>query len=90
MNYEDYLIETKHTILAITKLSQMIADYLEEYYWDFIKGKCVEQSKVDEIKALNKAIRLILYCAREQRKLAYKEIEPEYKDKFCYDDVLYG
>ena len=80
MELEDYLIGIKPQIIAITKISQLIETYLTEYDYDEVE---------DTIYALNKAIRMILYCMRKERNEYYKYICEDYNDDFSYDSVIY-
>ena len=67
MNLEDYLIQEKNYILAINRISQIIDKTVKFNYYDIQKGK-ISQEYLDEIIALNTAIRMVAYCMRLQSK----------------------
>ena len=85
MDYENYLIEEKTSIMAIGRISQIIDEFISENYYNFGEN----HSYVDEIKALNTAIQMVAYCMRIKRKECYLELDYNYKDDFTYDSVMY-
>ena len=85
MDYEDYLIEEKSPIMAISRISQIIDEFISVNYYNLGDNK----SFIDEIVALNSAIQMIAYCMRVKRKECYKKIDNNYKDEFTYDSVIY-
>ncbi|MBQ6516586.1 hypothetical protein IJI31_05340 [bacterium] len=86
MNLENYLIEEKAPIMAISSICRLIEQIIEENYGDFDKNKTYK----DEILALNTAIQMITYCMRIKRSDYYKEIDANYTDDFTYESVMYG
>lgn len=87
MNLEDYLIEEKKYILAINKISQVIEESVKENYYNLINGN-ISRDYLDEIIALNSAIRMVAYGMRLKRKNAYLNIDKNYKDDFDYESVM--
>jgi len=85
MNLEDYLIEEKSPIIAISRISRIIDEFISTNYYNF--GE--EKFYIDEVVALNTAIQMIAYCMRVKRKECYQEIDCDYKDDFTYDSVIY-
>lgn len=88
MDLEDYLIEEKKYILAINRISQIIDKTVKANYYKILKGK-ISQDYLDEIIALNTAIRMVAYCMRLQRKEYYQKLDTNYKDEFYYDSILF-
>jgi hypothetical protein len=84
MDYEDYLIEEKSSIMAISRISQMLDNFISKNYYNFGKDKFY----IDEIVTLNKAIQMVAYCMRLRRKECYLEIDCDYKDEFTYNSVI--
>lgn len=84
MDYEGYLIEEKSSIMAISRISQIIDEFISINYYNFGDNKFY----IDEIVALNTAIQMIAYCMRIKRKECYQEIDCNYKDEFTYDSVI--
>ena len=85
MNFEDYLIEEKNSIMAISRISKIIDKTISENYCNLGNNKFY----INEIRALNTAIQMIAYCMRERRKECYVEIDFNYKDDFSYDSIIY-
>jgi len=88
MDFENYLIESKSTILSVTRICKVINEILNSCYWDIIKGKKVKKEILDEILSLNKAILSIMYCARCERNEYYKHLDSSYNDNFEYNDII--
>jgi len=88
MDLEDYLIQEKNYILAINRISQIIDKTVKFNYYDIQKGK-ISQEYLDEIIALNTAIRMVAYCMRLQIKKYYQKLDANYKDEFDYDSILF-
>lgn len=85
MDFEGYLIEEKPQIMAISRISQKIDEFVSENYYNFGKDKFY----IDEVIALNTAIQMIAYCMRVKRRERYKEIDSNYCDEFTYDSLIY-
>jgi hypothetical protein len=84
MDVENYLIEEKSSIIAISRISQIIDAFISKNYCNFGKSKFY----TDEIRALNTAIQMITYCMRVRRKECYLEIDCNYEDEFTYNSVI--
>ena len=74
MDYEDYLAEEKYPIIAINRICQIIDMFIRENYYNFAKDKFY----LEEVSALNTAVKMIAYCMRVKRKECYKEIDINY------------
>lgn len=85
MDFEDYLINEKMLILAISRISQIIDSCLNNNYYIIGKNK----ELLDEIIALNHVIQFLSYKARIERAKAYRSFDKTYKDNFSYDSVMY-
>lgn len=79
METEEYLIEEKSHILALNELSQILEERIKDNYYDIIKGK-VTSDFLEEVFALNTAIKAVIYCMRLKRKECYKQIDANYQD----------
>ena len=80
---EDYLIEEKHAIMAINRISQIIAQTLEEKFFE------IDNKIINEIIALNLAIQMIAYCMRIRHNAYYNKIDEKYSDNFDYESVIF-
>ena len=67
MELENYLIEQKAQILAISRISQILQESIEENYYSILKGK-INKSYLDNLKALICAIQMAAYAMRSYRK----------------------
>jgi|GEM_PF-4683824 len=85
MDYEDYLQEEKYPIIAINRICQIIDMFIRENYYNFAKDKLY----LEEVLALNTAIKMIAYCMRVKRKECYKEIDRNYTEDYTYNSVMY-
>ena len=85
MELEDYLIDEYYSILALSRISQIICKYFDLNYAKFVK----EKSDIDEVLSLIRAIQLIVYAMRCRRNEYYKKIDSEYADDLTYDSVIY-
>ena len=84
MDTEKYLIEEKSHILALNELSRILEERIKDKYYQILNGK-INSDFLDEILAVNTAIKAVTYCMRVQRKQCYKQIDANYKDDFVYD-----
>ena len=87
MDLEDYLIEQKSHIIAISRISQIIEQSISENYYDILKGR-INESYLDNIRALNNAIQLVALGMRFFRKETYQEINENYIDDFTFSSVV--
>ena len=88
MNLEDYLTEQKPQILAIGRISQIIDQSLSENYYNIIKGR-IDETYLDEIRALINAIQIIAFGMRSLRKECSQEIEDKVEDDFTFSSVIF-
>ena len=88
MDFEDYLIEQKSQITAISRISQIIEQSISENYYDILKGR-INKSYLDNIRALNNAIQLVAFGMRFFRKETYQEINENYIDDFTFSSVVF-
>lgn len=88
MDFESYLIEQKSQILAISRISQIIEQSISENYYEILKGK-INKPYLDDIKSLINAIQIIAFGMRCFSKECYREIEPNYEDKFTFSSVVF-
>ena len=84
MEYEDYLIEEKSAIIAISSLSLILKNLICENYSNLDNNKPLKE----EILAMITAIQAVAFCMRLRRKEFYQEIEEKYQDDFSYDSVI--
>jgi len=87
MELEDYLIEQKYQILAISRISQILNQTISENYYEILRGK-ISVSYLEDIKSLI-AIQMIIFGMRVYRKETFKEIQEDYKDEFTFSSVVF-
>jgi hypothetical protein len=87
MDFEDYLIEQKSQIIAISRISQIIEQSLSENYYNILKGR-INESHLDNIRALNCAIQMIAFGMRSFRRETFQEIDKSYVDDFTFSSVV--
>ena len=88
MELEDYLIEQKYQILAISRISQILNQTISENYYEILRGK-ISVSYLEDIKSLITAIQMIIFGMRVYRKETFKEIQEDYKDEFTFSSVVF-
>ena len=88
MELEDYLIEQKYQILAISRISQILNQTISENYYEILRGK-ISVSYLEDIKSLITAIQMIIFGMRVYRKETFKEIQEDYKDYFTFSSVVF-
>jgi len=79
MELEDYLIEEKPTIIAISFISNAINNIFEENFYEIKNGKS-DKELLENIMALNSTIIMLSDNMRIKIKSAYKEVEKSYAD----------
>ena len=87
MDFEDYLIEQKSQITAISRISQIIEQSLSENYYNILKGR-INESYLDNIRALNCAIQMIAFGMRSFRRETFQEIDKSYVDDFTFSSIV--
>lgn len=88
MDLESYLNEEENFIMAITLLAKAIDTRLIDISPQYIKNSSLENT-IKEIKGLNSAILMSVYCKRLLRKEAYLLIDSAFEDDFTLSSVLY-
>ncbi len=88
MELENYLIEQKPQILAISRISQILQESIEENYYSILRGK-IDKSYLDNLKALICAIQMSAYAMRSYRKESYQQINGSYTDNFTFSSVIF-
>ena len=81
MSAEEYFITEKSYIIALNELNKLIEERLKDNYYEIIKGKITSEF-LDDVLALNTAIKTIIYCMRVKRKEYYQKIDTDYQDNF--------
>ncbi len=84
MEAEEYLIEEKSHILALNELNLILGNRLKDNYYELLNGK-INSDFLEEVLAINTAIKAVIYCMRVQRKECYKQIDDSYDDDFEYN-----
>ena len=88
MDFEEYLIEEKYCIVAISQISLLIETKLKDNLFQILKGK-IDKKFLDEILSLNKIFQMIAFCMRLKRRNKYTELDKNYEDNFTIDSIMY-
>ena len=84
MEAEEYLIAEKSYILALNELNLILGNRLKDNYYELLNGK-INSDFLEEVLAINTAIKAVIYRMRVQRKECYKQIDVSYNDDFEYN-----
>lgn len=87
MELEDYLIEIEPSILAINRIAKVLANDLLSNFKYILKGK-ISYSELQEMYSLCKAIQMISFSMRINRKEVYKEVDADFNDEFTYSSMI--
>jgi len=88
MDLESYLMEQKYQILAISRISQILNQTINENYYEILKGK-INVAYIEDIKSLITAIQIIAFGMRYYRRECYQEVYEDYKDDFSFSSTVF-
>ena len=88
MDLEDYLITELDLIIAVNLICKALRQKVTDNYYEILKGE-ISSSLLLEIISLIFAIQGMTYCMRIFNKESYLKIEPDYKDDFTYNSMMF-